>query len=133
MKQTSITHEFPRATVIFTNEMVRATGKRMPKLYVQMADAYGYQREWTLAYRYEPGDSKTLYWESSVYQHPGRREAVKLGKAQAEKCIAKFLELCVKYPMLLFNASDEHMPACAGFVHFAEALHRGALPSATML
>lgn len=126
--------QLPHATVIFTNYLSVATGKKMPKLYVQAHDAYGYQREWTLQFRCEPGDSKKLFWESHVYMHPGRREIVPVGKAMAETCILKFLHLCENYSDLLFPADDHpKLIRCSGFVHFAEQLHRGALPSATLL
>jgi len=134
MKEQDTVFQFNKAhaCVIFKNERSAATGRKMPKLYVQVIDQYRYQREWTLQFRHEPGDSKKLYWESSVYHHPGRREVVRLGKAQAEKCIKKFLSMCQNYPELLFNEEGDR-PRCEGFVHFAELLHRGALPSATML
>ncbi len=126
--------QLPHATVIFKNDLSVATGKKMPRLYVQAHDAYGYQREWTLEFRYESGDSKKLYWESHVYMHPGRREIVQVGKSQAETCILKFLHLCENYPSLLFPADDHpKLLRCDGFVRFAEYLHRGGLPSATML
>lgn len=134
MKLKNKTLQLPHATVIFTNDLSFATGKKMPRLYVQAHDAYRYQREWTLEFRYQPGDSKKLFWESHVYMHPGRREIVEVGASRAETCILKFLHLCESYPALLFPEKDHpNLSRCEGFVHFCEQLHRGAIPSATML
>lgn len=130
--------EFEQACVIFTNDSSVATGQKMPKLYVQIVDAYRFQREWTLQFRYEPGDAKKLYWESRIYQHPGRREICELPKKQAENLLIRFLELCDKYPSLLFNKTGEHTtdkarPRNEGFVSFAERLHRGEMPDESLL
>ena len=136
--QTNLTLQFEQATVIFTNDLSQATGKQMPMLKVQAIDAYGYQREWSCGLRHEPGDSKDLYWESHVYQHPGRRESCRLSSAVAVKLINRFLDLCQDYPGLLFNGTGEHTtnaarPRCEGFVRFCEQMHRGAVPSVKML
>jgi hypothetical protein len=124
--------------VIFKNERSKATGRKYARLYVQCIDQYRFQREWTLEFRHKPGDSKACYWESHIYQHPGRRHAVEVGASAAEACIRRFLELCEKYPALLFNREGEHetnraRPRAEGFVSFAEWLHRGAIPSKTMI
>ena len=140
MKEASKTYQFEQAhaCAIFTNERSRATGRKHAKLYVQAIDQYGYQREWTLAFVHEPGNSKLCSWESHIYMHPGRRCVVKVGAAQAQACIKRFLKLCSEYPSLLFNRTGEHTsnvarPCSEGFVHFAESLHRGALPSCSLL
>ena len=140
MKEESVTFQFEKAhaTVVFTNKLSEATGKMHAKLYVQAIDQYRYQREWILEFRHEPGNSQVTYWESHIYMHPGRRHIVKVGASQAEECVKRFLYLCAKYPALLFNETGDHAedkarPRSEGFVQFAEALHRGMLPSKTML
>lgn len=140
MNLPSKTYQFEKshACVIFTNEKHVATGRMHAKLYVQVIDQYRYQREWTLEFRHRPGDSKSCYWESHIYQHPGRRHIVEVKKTMAESCIKRFLRLCEQYPSLLFNVEGEHgtdkaRPRCEGFVRFAELLHRGELPTAKLL
>ncbi len=139
-----IQFERAHATVIYKNEISAATGERMPRLYVQCIDQYGYQREWSLQRTHKPGDSSVTYWESHIYQHPGRREIAEVRGSIAAQCIARFLYLCENYPTLLFNetcirAQNEPngtldiRPRSEGFIHFAEALHRGARPTAKML
>ncbi len=141
MEQPSKIFQFEQAhaTVIFTNELSAATGQKHAKLYVQAIDQYGYLREWSLQFTHEPGDSTKTYWESHIYQHPGRREITKVRAQIATQCITRFLDLCEKHPTLLFNvaelaaATGRFRPQCEGFVHFAEALHRGTTPTAKML
>ena len=116
-----------------------ATGGTAYSLEVMVIDQYGFQREFSLAYRHEPGDSKDVYWESHIYQHPGRRHVIKrLGPSRCEAFIKRFLMLCEKYPSLLFNETGDHAedkarPRCTGFITLAETLHRGALPSVKLL
>ncbi len=133
MKATNKTFQFPHATVLFSNDHSLATGQKMPKLYVQAIDQYRFQRELSVDFRHEPGNSSILFWESHVYQHPGRRHIVKLGKSQAEAFIIRFLELCEQYPSLLFNAEDSNRERHEGFVHLCERLHRGDMPSVNLL
>ncbi len=139
-----IQFEKAHATVIFKNELSAATGKRLPRLYVQAIDQYGYQREWVLERRHKPGDSSTIYWESHIYAHPGRREITEVSGSIAAQCISRFLDLCENHPTFLFNetyirpqsspnGTPDIRPRSEGFVHFAEALHRGARPTAKML
>lgn len=148
MKEEPVIFQFEdaHATVIFKNEKSAATGRKHARLYVQAIDQYGYQREWTLEFRHESGNSRVTYWESHIYMHPGRRQIVKVGAKMAENCIRHFLHVCRKYPNLLFNAAAlvnhdparplparlEIRPRNQGFVNLAEALHRGALPSARL-
>ncbi len=124
--------EAAHASVIFKNESVPATGKQHQSLEVMAIDAYGYQREWSLKYTWEPGNTSKLCWLSHVYQHPGRREVHVVDEKQAAGCILKFLELCRDFPSLLFNDPSISRPRSAGFVQFCERLHRGELPSKTM-
>ena len=135
MSEDDVTFQFEKshACVIFTNKMSAATGKRMPRLYVQLVDQYRFQREFTLEFRHKPGDSKTLYWESHVYKHPARRVVLQIGRTQAINCIRRILELCRDYPDLLFNVEDERRARSEGMVHFLERLHDGAAPSKRML
>lgn len=131
----AITIQMPysHSCVVFTREFSKATNQEMPKLYVQSIDAYNFQREFSLAKRYAPGDSKKVFWESHVYQHPGRREVCQVPEAVATAFIARFMEQVTKYPSLLFNATNDRQARNAGFVSFCERLHRGESPSVKML
>lgn len=133
-----IVFQLPHASVVYTCEHSAATGRVMPKLYVQAMDQYRFQREFLVEFRHEPGDSKTLYWEYHIYQHPGRRHIEKTTKHRAERFINRFLELCKDHPSLLFNATGDHAtdkgrPRHEGFVRMAEYLHRGAELSVELL
>lgn len=128
----ALTYQFEKshATVIYRAEHSAATDRVMPHLDVMVIDQYRYQREFSVRYRWEPGDSSNLYWEWQVYRHPGRRNAGKVSQCVAERFILKFLELTRYYPGLLFNAAGDHAtdptrPRCEGFVHLAEYLHDG--------
>lgn len=125
--------QFGHATVVFKNEFSAATGCNLQSLEVQAIDQYGYQREWSLSKRWEPGNSKDIFWESRIYQHPGRRESERVSEALAKKILRRFLYLCEKYPTLLFNDADERRARHDGFVHFAERLHRGEAISTKLL
>lgn len=127
------TYEFAHATVQYTENHSLATGKVMPRLYVQVIDAYSYQRELTVEYRHEPGDSKNLYWEYHIYRHPGRRRVEKVSQKVATAFIERFLHLCEDYPVLLFNEGTIDRPRSDGFVRLAERLHDGEKLSAGML
>lgn len=115
------------ASVIYSEKESAATGKVMPKLEVQLIDFYRYQREWSIQFRHEPGNSKVLYWESHAYKHPGERHVARLSRDNAESLIARFLDLSTRYPALLFAVRGQ------GFVHFHDALLRGAEPSVKLL
>ena len=133
-----IIHQFQHASVIYTEEHSAATDKVMPKLEVMCIDAYRYQRELTVQYRHEPGDSKNLYWEFHVYRHPGRRALGKVPEKVAKKFISRFLEFCEKCPALLFNKTGEHTtnvarPNSEGFVHLCERIHDSETISVDML
>ena len=96
-------------------------------VFVQSIDAYGYQREMIVS---PVIDGFTVH----VYQHPGRREIVKMTRAKGGKFITRLLELAEKYPALLFNAEGEH-PGQArnrGFVHLQERIFRGDCPLAAL-
>lgn len=125
--------QFGNATVIFKNKRSAATGCKLPSLEIQVIDQYGYQREWSLSKRWEPGDSKSLFWESHIYQHPGRKETELVSEALAKRVLRRFLYLCEKYPTLIFNDADERRARHDGFVHFAERLHRGEALSTKLL
>lgn len=122
-----IIHQYDNASVVYTCEHSAATGFLMPKLTVQVIDAYRYQRELYVQYKHEPGNSKTLYWEWVIYRHPAHRNSGKTTEKTATAFITRFLTLCDKYPTLLFNPDGENGRARAeGFVHMAEALHADA-------
>lgn len=129
------TFQFEQATVMLTVS-VDFKGRARPKLYIQAIDAYRYQRELSIEYRHRPGNSDDMYWECHAYRHPGVRHITEPSKAVAEKLIARILELCEKYPSLLFNSSDDAGPGRArheGFVHFHDILLAGADPSVKLL
>ena len=135
--------QLTHATVQYTNDCSLITHEKMPMLKVQAIDQYGFQREWSLGLKreYNPNTRMTsIFWESHIYQHPGRREICIVGAAQAKSCIKRFLYVCDNYPSLLFNeegfteGTHKYMrPRHEGFVRFAECLHRGMVPSMKML
>ena len=139
LKAVTFQFEKAHATVQFKVADSVATGKTHYSLEVMVIDQYRFQREFSLSFHHEPGDSSDVHWESHIYQHPGRRHVLKhLGPKRCEAFIRRFLELCEKYPDLLFNAEGDHTtnktrPRCEGFVSLAETLHRGALPSVKLL
>ena len=129
-------YEFEHGCVIVRNEYSQATRQTMPKLYVQVIDAYRYQWEWTLQFRHRPGDSKDLYWESHIYRHPGQRQIKELTPAVAKRLWDRFMELVRNYPTLLFNESNvgrRDRPRHEGFIHFGISLLSGADPSCKLL
>lgn len=124
--------QFSNASVIYTCEE-DFNNKIHYKLYVQVIDEYRYQREWSLQYRFEPGNSSNYYWESHAYRHPGRHEIQKVTNAKAKKLMERFLYLLDNYPSLLFNDRSESRARHEGFVHFNEILLDGAEPSSKLL
>lgn len=120
------TFEFEQASVIFRIEDSPAAGRELYRLEVMVLDAYAYQREFILQLR-NSGTSKELFWEAHTYHHPDRRNIQTLTWRNAEHFILKFLDLCEKYPTLLFNATDnpKGTPRSVGFVHLSERLLRG--------
>lgn len=113
---------YNNASVIYTENLSRATNREMPRLAIQVIDDYAFQREFSLQYRHRSGDSNNLYWCWSNYQHPGRRAQGEVSTAVAEKFINRFHELVnghYDYSSLLFN---EDSPSNKGFVHFSERL-----------
>lgn len=131
-------YEFEHCTVNYSCEHSLATNRNMPRLSVQAIDAYGYQREFSVSFHHEPGDSSKLLWEMRVYCHPGRRESEVISESVAKRFISRFLDLCDRYPSLLFNATGEHetnkaRPRSEGFIHLCERLHRGEALSVNLL
>jgi len=125
-----VNFQFEQATVNYKNEFSEATGRKMPKLDCMLLDQYGYQRELSVSFRWRPGDSRDLFWEISVYQHPNRRWSSEVSASYAEAFILRFAHLCIHYPSLLFNNTGEHLtdkqrPRGEGFVRLCERLHRG--------
>jgi hypothetical protein len=130
--------QFEHATVQYSEHFSLATDRPMPKLSVMCIDQYRYQREFSVSFRWEPGDSKSLFWEMSVYQHPGRRETERVSEAVAVRFIKRFIEQVEKHPDLLFNSfavlpTNSVRPRAEGFVHLCERLHRGAALSSKLL
>lgn len=136
-ERTVFQFEKAHACVIFTCDK-DFNGTPRPKLYIQAIDQYRYQRELSIEYRHEPGDSSKLFWECHAYRHPGRRHITQLSPAVAKRLIARILHLSAEYPSLLFNAQDNaadvhDRPRSEGFVHFHETLLDGAEPSVKLL
>lgn len=132
MSDTFKVHQFKHGTVIVENKYSAVSGKMMPKISVQIIDAYRYQREWTLEFRHKPG-KKHCYWESHVYKHPGQRHIVELSPNVAKRLWDRFLSMVENYPTLLFNDTDERRARHEGFVHFSDTLLCGETPSCTLL
>lgn len=104
------------------------------ELSVQAHDQYGYQREFSIAYRRVAG-TDSFRWVVSTYQHPFHRpdqdQDVSAGKAQ--RFMDRLIELVEQYPSLVFNnaAFTEHKPPRfrprhEGFVKWHTALLNGA-------
>jgi hypothetical protein len=119
--------DVPYGTVIFSVE-----NNRPPKLYVQIIDAYGYQRELIVQVGY-PGENANYH----AYQHYGRRYTSQVSNAAAKAFIARFLQQTKEYPSLLFNECVPKYgdvitepikfirPACVGFVLLSDRLLNG--------
>ncbi len=88
------------------------------KLFVQIIDAYGFQRE-LVAREIENG------FEFTVYQHPGQRTIQDTNVDDGEKFIARFIETVIKYPNFLFNSPTKDLPRCSGFVKLCERIRYG--------
>jgi hypothetical protein len=129
--------ERSHACVLFTlTESKAGKGAICPKLYVQAIDAYGFQREMSVAliHRYNVETGETVYlWEAHTYQHPGRREIAELSANVAQRFIARFLELAEKYPDLLFNVGNDRYARSSGFVTLQERIFRGVPFSVKLL
>jgi hypothetical protein len=126
LPDTQKTFEFEQATVIYRLEHSDVVSWMLPRLEVMAIDAYFYQREFILK-RCIVGDAKTTIWEAHAYHHPDRRDVQNISWHAAEHFIYQFLELCEKYPSLLFNATDnvKGTPRSVGFVRLSERLLRG--------
>jgi hypothetical protein len=126
--------QFEQATVVYTAEHLAAAGIVMPMLSVQVLDQYGYQRELTVHLCHTGGDSETLDWDVHTYRHPGRRYIQQVSTAVAERFIERFLEICEKFPIFLFNSADNSgSPRSKGFVQLSEQLLDGAKCSVRLL
>jgi hypothetical protein len=118
--------QFEQATVIYHAEHVLGKDEVVPKLEVQAIDQYGYQRELACKFRYRTGKATTYYWEVHTYRHPGRRDIQHVSERVAIHFITRFLEICEKYPILLFNFADASgSPRNKGFVQLSERLLDG--------
>ena len=128
--------EASHACVLFTVDKDANTVER-PKLYIQCLDAYGRQLELSIQYRHEPGDMKKLFWELHAYRHPGIREICKLTAKMGEDMIKRIIDLCERFPGLLFNESafrnGTYYPNCHGFVLMHTQLLDGHKPSLDLL
>jgi hypothetical protein len=122
--------QFEQATVIYSTVPSDVEGLAAPKLEVQVIDQYGFQRELSVQLRHRAGSSHSFCWEMHAYRHPGRRNIKEVPRHVAERFIARFLEICEKHPILLFN---DEMPRSMGFVRLSECLLDGATLSVRLL
>jgi hypothetical protein len=111
---------FPRLEKSHSCVIVRDDGS----VFVQSIDAYGFQREMTVS---PIVNGFTVH----VYQHPGRREIVKMTRAKGGKFLTRFLHLAEHYPTLLFPADGEcpQLSRNHGFVLLCERIFRGECPA----
>jgi hypothetical protein len=110
-----------------------ANGVIRPSLYIQVIDAYRYQRELTIGLRHSDGDMKKLHWESHAYTHPNFRHVMTLTPINAQKVITRILDLANNSRILLFNDAHPLQARHEGFVHFHNLLLAGYTPSVSML
>jgi hypothetical protein len=119
-------YEFEQATVIYNVEHVPGKDGAVPKLEVQILDQYGYQRELSFKFRVRGGQATTYYWEVHTYRHPGRRDIQHVSERVAIHFITRFLDICEKHPIFLFNSADQSgSPRSKGFVQLSERLLDG--------
>lgn len=124
-------YSLPGATV-----QVGFQSSKVRGLAIQAIDAYGYQREFTLLFGWEPGQShhEAREWRWSAYKHPFRPSTEGCVSSKvARTFIERLVELVEQYPTLLFNEADDRRPRGNGFVHVHEQLLYGCEPSATLL
>ena len=98
--------------------LIHTTPHGKAKLFVQVLDAYGYQRELTISH---VGGAFELH----AYRHPGRRFQSQIPEKLATKLISRFLDLAQRFPSLLWNHAG-NMPRNSGFVHLHERMLDGA-------
>lgn len=130
--------DVPNGTVVlsYTADVVKNDRGQL-KLYVQLIDDYGYQRELTVEYVQNSDPLKTL-WRYHAYRHPGRRNISLASPEVAIHFIRKFFGQTKRYPSLLFNEQRIvdgkcERPTGAGFVHLNEQLLDGASLSVNLL
>ena len=133
-----VTYVFEEASASVIYNVFEHDGKPMPKLYVQVIDQYGFQRELTVQ-RLREHETNECYWEYHVYMHPGRHWFQKCTDLMAKRFVARFLEWCEKHPELLFNPPEviietkRFKPRCEGFVRLAEQLHLKVMLNSKLL
>lgn len=142
-KLASLPHGFttidvPHGSVTLRNEWTpEVSDDWWLKLYVQLVDVYGYQRELSVE-RVPHADAEQTFWRSHAYQHPGRRQISVISQNTAIGFIHKFLGQVKRYPSLLFNddqIEDGKLQRARGdgFVQLNESLLRGRSLNARML
>jgi hypothetical protein len=142
-KLASLPHGFtvidvPYGSVTLRNEWTpEVSDDWLLELYVQLIDAYGYQRELRVE-RVPHRDPEQTFWRSHAYQHPGRHQISVMSQDTAIGFIHKFFNQVERYPSLLFNddqIEDGKLQRARGdgFVHLNELLLRGLPLSTRML
>lgn len=125
-----------QAGVLLRREVIDPNTKRKAwGLEIQAFDAYGYQRELTIARYREPGASHpTAEYEVVAYRHPFRPPIHTLiSPAVARRLISRIVELTEQWPSLLWNDANERYAQHAGFVRFHDWLLYGSAPSVRLL
>ena len=98
--------------------LIHTTPCGKAKIFIQVLDAYGYQRELSISH---VGGSFELH----ACRHPGRRFQSQIPEKLATKLIVRFLDLAQRFPSLLWNHAG-NMPRNSGFVHLHERMLDGA-------
>jgi hypothetical protein len=122
----------------------RATVKGNPRIIdvkVQISDAYGYQREFSVENRRIAGTS-TFRWEANTYLHPYHTvdQVQVISEGVAKRFMERLIELVENYPSLVFNNSaftshtpPRYRPRHEGFIRWHTALLNGANLSVKLL
>lgn len=103
------------------------------ELFVQILDAYRYQREWILTSRAPVFVGSAPIWNSHAYMHPDFRNVQEITNRSAEKILTHFLDITTRHPALLFNVGNQNLARNEGFVHFHNLLLAGYKISAKLI
>lgn len=133
----------PKENYTYTNTAARAClqytredGTNIPKLYIQVIDAYANQLELIISWITPvPLTSRRTFndtggWRVHSYKHPGKRCIKDVSEKVAYALIGRIIDIAQKYPNILFNEGDI---CSSGFVRFHDNLLHGAEPSVNLL
>ena len=135
--------KLPKENYTYINEAARAClqytreeGTNIPKLYVQVIDAYSNQLELIISWitpvplTIRGTFNDTGGWRVHSYKHPGKRCIKDVSEKVAYGLMSRIVEIAQKYPNILFN---DQSPVSSGFVHFHDNLLHGAEPSVNLI